>query len=232
MTEKTTTCILGEPGGGKTRLAGTWPRPFFVDVDNGAASAIPGGEVMRERIPTDRNILKVIRGKLKELDKRDDLDTIVIDSINMVQQAVKVAILRGRTKMQLQDWDQMLNLMMPLVVDWHAVSKHVVVVAHSRRREKEGQPDLLTFAVQGSLRSQMPRWFDCILHLNVGKEGQRFVMTQPIIYRGVKYMAKDRHQVLKDVSNDSGIIKLENNDGYPSDRIARAVTGSAAEPEE
>ena len=32
-------CILGEPGAGKTRLAATFPTPFFLDMEKGAASA-------------------------------------------------------------------------------------------------------------------------------------------------------------------------------------------------
>lgn len=222
---KTTTCIIGEPGGGKTRLAGSWPKPFFIDIDNGAQSARPDGGVRREVIPTDRNILKDVRSKLKDLSKDDSVETVVIDSVNMIQQAVKVAILRGRTKMQLQDWDQMLNLMVPLVMDWHAVPKHIVVIAHSRRRERDGYPDIMTFAVQGTLRSQMPRWFDYILHLNVGQKGNRFVMTQPVVHQGVKYLAKDRHQAFKDIANESGIVELENNDGYPGYRVANAICG-------
>jgi len=56
-----------------------------------------------------------------------------------------------------------LNLLTPLVLDWYAVPINVVVIAHTKRTDGEGnEPGSMGFGVQGSLRSQMPRWFSHI----------------------------------------------------------------------
>jgi len=59
--------------------------------------------------------------------------------------------------------DMLLNLLTPLVLDWHAVPINVVVIAHTKHTDGEGnEPGSMGFGVQGSLRSQMPRWFSHI----------------------------------------------------------------------
>ena len=155
------------------------------------------------------------------------IGTLVIDSIDAIQQTVKMFdVLKGRSKIERSDWDTMLNLLTPLVLDWHALPVHVVVVAHTKRTDGEsGKPGSMDFGVQGSLRVQMPRWFDCILHLVAGPDGKRFVVTQPTISKGYRYLAKDRHNMLAQLTQ-KGILDLPgDNDGYPADTIARAVCG-------
>jgi hypothetical protein len=76
----------------------------------------------------------------------------------------------------------------PLVLDWHAVPINVVVIAHTKRTDGEGnKPGSMGFGVQGSLRSQMPRWFSHILHIVAGPDGKRFVVTQPTVSKGYRY---------------------------------------------
>jgi hypothetical protein len=235
-------CILGEPGAGKTRLAATFPQPLFLDLENGAGTARPDG-VNRLVIPTDRSALKNVRAVIQRLrqaacedgvityqvegDGAIQIATLVIDSVDAVQQPVKMfEVLRGRTRMERNDWDTMLNLMSPLVLDWNALPIHVVVIAHTKRRDGEdGKPGTMDFSVQGSLRAQMPRWFGHILHLVAGPDGRRSVVTQPTIYKGYRYLAKDRHNTLAHLGKD-GVVRLPaGEDGYPDDAIARAIYG-------
>lgn len=233
-------CILGEPGAGKTRLAGTFPSPLFLDLENGASTAHPDG-VNRVVIPTDRSTMANVRAVIAKLAKSKledghilyqageeptvSVGTLVLDSIDAVQQPVKMFdILRGRTKMERGDWDTMLNLMTPLVLEWHALPIHVVVIAHTKRTDGEqGKPGSMDFGVQGSLRVQMPRWFDYILHIVAGPDGERFVVTQPTISKGYRYLAKDRHGKLADMAA-KGILPLpDNGTGYPDSTIAKVV---------
>jgi len=241
-------CILGEPGAGKSRLAATFPDPLFADLENGAGTAQPGG-VNRLVIPTDRNALQATRRIVQDLAKAPCADgaicyqvdgtnlkvgTLVIDSIDALQQPVKMfEVLKGRTRMERNDWDTLLNLLQPVVLEWHALPIHVVVIAHTKRTDgEEGKPGSMDFGVQGSLKGQMPRWFDYILHLVAGPDGKRFVVTQPTISKGYRYLAKDRHNRLSALGR-SGIIDLPAKDGYPDDLIARTICGiSAAEIEE
>jgi len=234
-------CILGEPGVGKTRLAATFPDPLFLDLENGAGTARPDG-VNRIVIPTDRNALSEVRRVIQALRKTPCEDgsilytidqetikvrTLVIDSVDAIQQPVKMfEILRGRTKMERQDWDTLLNKLTPLVLEWNALPINVVVTAHTRRLDGEGgRPGTMGFSVQGSLKAQMPRWFDYILHIVAGPDGKRFVVAQPTISKGYRYVAKDRHGTLGHLGKN-GIIELPAQDGYPSSDIARAICGA------
>lgn len=233
-------CILGEPGVGKTRLAATFPDPFFLDMEKGAASARAGG-VHRLIVPTDRGALTAVRKILQDMARaplnggtisyqvpdgpRVDVGTVVIDSIDAIQQPVKMyEVLRGRSKMERSDWDTLLNLLTPLVLDWHALPINVVVIAHTKRSEgEEKRPGSMDFGVQGSLRSQMPRWFSHILHIVSGPDGERFVVTEPTVSKGYRYLAKDRHHSLAHLGTN-GVIKLPcDADGYPDDRITRVI---------
>jgi hypothetical protein len=155
---------------------------------------------------------------------------VVIDSIGAIQQPVKMyEVLRGRSRMERNDWDTLLNLLTPLVLDWHAVPVNVVVIAHTKRTDGEGnKPGSMGFGVQGSLRSQMPRWFSHILHIVAGPDGQRFVVTQPTVSKGYRYLAKDRHNSLTHLG-DKGIIPLPaDEDGYPDGTIAQVICGTTA----
>ena len=85
----------------------------------------------------------------------------------------------------------------------------------------------MDFSVQGSLRTQMPRWFSLILHLVAGPDSKRFVVTQPTISKGHRYVAKDRHGALSGLG-DKGIITLQMGEGgYPPSTIADAICNPA-----
>ena len=52
-------------------------------------------------------------------------------------------------------------------------------------------------------------------------------MTQPLIARGFRYTAKDRHMLLKDITDKNGIIALPaDENGYPPEDIACALCGT------
>jgi hypothetical protein len=150
---------------------------------------------------------------------------VVIDSIDAIQQPVKMyEVLRGRSRMERNDWDTLLNLLTPLVLDWHAVPINVVVIAHTKRTDGEdNKPGTMDFGVQGSLKAQMPRWFSHILHIVTGPEGQRYLVTQPMISKGYRYMAKDRHGTLAHLGKNGFSELTADEDGYPTDAIARAI---------
>ena len=238
-------CILGEPGSGKTRLAATFPDSFFIDLENGAGTARPGG-VPRLVIPTDAAALRNVRAAVQTLARAKfendrivytpagtetplTIGTLVIDSLDAIQQPVKMfEVLKVRTMMERGDWDTLLNMLQPLVLEWNALPIHVVVIAHTKRIDgEEGKPGSMDFGVQGALRAQMPRWFDYILHIATGPDGKRTVVTQPMIHKGHRYLAKDRHDGLRDLSR-GGLIDLPGTNGYPDSRIANTICGTSA----
>jgi len=240
-------CFLGKPGVGKTRLCGTFPHPLFVDLENGAATAVKGG-ANRVVISTDKDTV-TNTGKLLDVLLKSPFDgenilytpvkdmeptmvgTVIIDSIDAIQQSVKMfSILKGRNAMKTSDWDTLLNMLLPLVLKWNALPVHVAVISHAKETQgkKEGIGSV-GFSVQGALRTQMPHWFGCILHMVAGNDGTRSLITQPMVTGGLRYTAKDRHRRLAEfLPAGKKYIKVDvDEDGYPMNDIAKALCHAA-----
>jgi hypothetical protein len=166
--------------------------------------------------------------------KQVQVGTLVIDSIDAIQRAVQsFEILKGRTKMEMQDWGRLLERMQPLMLKWSTLPVHVVVVSHVKRREttenSQQKVQDATLAVRGALREEMPRWFSTILHIVSGGDGKRYVIAQPMIHKGTRYLAKDRHNHFLGVA-EKGVINLPaDEEGYPGPEIARTICNGRAE---
>jgi len=215
--------ILGAPGAGKTRLAGTFPDPLFIDLENGASTA-HRGEVNRIDVPTDANTL----GKLIQITDQiakaksngpgtvisptgKPVRTLVVDSIDAVQQAVAdFQILQGRRfQMQQRDWGELLMRMRPIDLKLRSLPVHVVVVAHTKVRDSDSEKGVgvMDLSVQGALRDQMPRWYDVILHISeTTSADERLVYTDRIVHNRHRWLAKDRHRLLVGIADKNGII--------------------------
>lgn len=232
-------CIMGDPGVGKTRLAGTFPHPFFIDCENGAGSAVPDGP-NRLVIPMGPTMVKDVTGALKSLNKQKPdaegyityrdmkIGTVIVDSADAIQQAAKVfSILKGRTKMERGDWGTLLEIMTPVLLEWQALPVNGIIIAHTKRRAGESKrPGELGFSVQGALKDQMPRWFSIIMHIMTGVDGKRYVVTQPMVHKNSRIQAKDRHNVLAGLVDRNSVVKLPGKDGYPNNAIANAICGT------
>jgi hypothetical protein len=228
-------CILGDSGVGKTRLAATFPNPYFLDLENGAGSTGKPRLFVPPSANTSATVLNeikalaglaVIDGAVKHPKKGFPISTLVLDSIDGIQETEKYfGVLKGRTKMQMQDWDTLYNVIFPLVLAWSSLPIHVVVVAHVKQEEgEEGKPGVKSFSLQGSFKDKMPRWFDYILHLAAGPDGKRFVITQPMISKGYQYKAKDRHGVLAALAK-GGYIELPLTEkGFPTSEISDTIS--------
>ncbi len=238
--------ILGKPGTGKTRLAGTFNEPLYIDVEGGAGSATRTGQPNTLRVPQNAkclpNCIGIVNKLLKDgeydeetglmnvtlLDQPITFGTVVVDSLDAIQSAHKIFnILGGRGKMRIQDWGTLLDETLPLLYKLCDLPVTVVVIAHTRQYENEDGKDVVGLAVQGGLKSQTPAFFDAILHLFVNKDNQRLVLTQPRYSGGAEYLAKDRHGTFSDyIEGEQPVIDITGDDGYPTDAIARAIEGA------
>ena len=243
--------VLGEPGVGKTRFAGTFPSPLFLDYEQGCSSATPNGRPLTLEVATEKSTLTTTR-KIVAAIKKGEFDpetglvtfvydghkmscaTLVIDTIDVIQLACKqFDILTARDKMEREDWDVILNRMAPLMMDLNALPIHVVVTAHTKKREafrdRKGiqHPGEAAIAMQGSIRNQLPGWFDLILHMiTVDGRGRRAIVTGPKTLQGYKLLAKDRHGLLDHTLNDKGFIPQPlGENGYPVPDIANIICG-------
>lgn len=239
--------ILGRPGTGKTRLAGSLPDPLFIDVEGGAGSAVPSGQPYTLRVPQNTDCLANVKGITRHINEQGDFDeetgimsvtfgehaiefrTLVIDSLDAIQTAHKIFnVLGGRDKMRIQDWGTLLDDTLPLLYSITNLPIDVVVTAHTRQYENEDGEDIVGLAVQGGLKSQTPAFFDAILHLSVNKKNKRIALIQPRHIGGAKYMAKDRHNVFAPYAKDGCFVDITGEDDYPNNIIADAILGQGA----
>lgn len=235
--------ILGLPGVGKTRLAATFYKPLFIDLEpDGARTALDDGvhrAVVSMSPTTVADTIKLIQA-LKKAPENDrvvefklgeniiEVGTLVIDTLNVIQRSLQTfKILRGRSVMERRDWGVLLEEMQKLVLEWAGLPVDVVIVCHAKSREDEGKKiNVVDFAVRGGLRDELPGWFSNIIHITAGKDGRRFVVSQPGVYNNTRFVAKDRHGVLVSLRDEkTKLIEITSEDGYPNRDIALAICG-------
>ena len=242
--------VLGEPGVGKTRFAGTFPSPLFLDFENGAATAVSGGGHSVISIATEKSTLTTTRDvvaaiKSGSFDSESRLvtfeygghqfvcGTVVIDAIDDIQLACKLyEVLNGRPHMERDDWDTILNLMSPLMLDLNALPVNVIVIAHTKRVEsyvdkKTGRryPAEQGLAMQGAIKNQLPGWFDIVVHIIADGNGNRYLVTGPKTFRGYRLLAAtDRHGLVSGTLDENGLVPLPaDENGYPDPAVAMAI---------
>lgn len=242
--------ILGQPGAGKTRLAGTFPAPLFLQLEpDGCTTAFPDiTEDAIVDIPMSANSLSQLDKTLDFILKQKVVDgaietstgykvkTIVLDSIDAIQQTVATfdPLLKGKLKWSYDEWGILLNKVKPINMKFQSIPIHTVMVAHTRTDEpaREGQFGAMGLSVQGALGRELPRWFSNILHIVLEPDGSRKVATQAVKDNWYRIEAKDRHGLLRSMADRKGFVKLPAQDGYPSLDIARAICGEANERQE
>lgn len=246
--------LLGAPGSGKTRFAGSFPVPLFLDYDQGSGSACPDGPPEALLITTEKstlttsiNIVDAVKSGKFDLDtglstftyaKREyACATLVVDPINRIQSACKqFDILKGKAHMERDDWDTINNKMVPLLLGLNSLPINVVVVCHVRGRDGYTNsttgiryPNEMQPALQGALRDALPGYFDIVMHLIVtNSKGDRALATSERVFQGYKLLgAKDRHRLLHDMLDEkTGVVPVPCNEhGYPIPDVARAICG-------
>jgi len=236
------TCIMGEPGSGKTRLAGTWPNPYWINLEtDGNTTALsglrtPNGIDVRRDKATVSTVVAILN-EFKRLvpNKSGDVSyngisvgSIIIDSIDAMQETDKYLAVIPSTKFKAMDergWGKLADDMWPLTVALNDLPIPVVVISHTRERETPNSPVLdVTFNLQGSFRATMTRTFSEILVTLLSSDNKRYVLCQPFTTGTRKYSAKDRHQRLDSLAT-KGMVCIEGEDGYPPTSIAELITG-------
>lgn len=244
MNSKPLIGICGSPGAGKTRLAATAPEPYFLDVEDGASSAVP-----KERIKvfeTDKNIISSLSTQLVALkackyfpkDRRLDVNgvsvmSVVVDSLDAVQQIHKYMVLGEEFKQwdQRKAWGKLLDAMVPVVFLMKSLPVPVIVVAHVHTSEPTYNSDNTVrkygwkgLAFQGQLEDQIMRWFSYVLHLMVVEEGKRRCYTQETFVQDYRITAKDRHNLFKTLgSGKNHFMVTADENGYPQTKAIATI---------
>lgn len=192
--------LIGEPKVGKTLLASTIPHAYFLDLEEGASST----GCYRQTFTKDASGFKTLKRELEALARlKPDEDgllhhtvgdhellvgAVVIDSIDELQLVADLTI----KKVGLQYWGDMLKLMRGIVTTARRINAHLVCIAHARDVAGDGDAVDVGLALQGGIRSQLPRWFDVLLHL-VTLPGGATILTGTTTIGKKTYLAGDRH---------------------------------------
>lgn len=236
------TVIMGEPGSGKTRLAGTWPNPYWINLEtDGNTTALKGGRTPNGvDVKRDGNVVATVVAILDSIrrltpDENGDVDykgikvgSVVVDSIDAMQETDKYLTVIPNSKYKAMDergWGKLADDMWPFVVAANGLPVPLVIVAHIREREIQGSPVIdVNFNLQGSFKTTMNRIASEILVTLISNDNKRYVLSQPFRTSTRKYTAKDRHGRLSHISTN-GMVCIDGEDGYPPTSIAEAITG-------
>lgn len=162
-------CIVyGVSGTGKTEFACTFPKPFVIDLDNGMLSQM-GKDVEYVTVRDYEGFMEAIN----EAEKLKDVETIVIDSVTMLQEHMEATILSLNNKkiMDIHCYMVLVNMFQQLFTGLTYKNKHVVVTAHEQiiKDEITGSVQILPLIAGKVLPNQLPLFFDEVYRAMVNK---------------------------------------------------------------
>jgi len=215
--------IVGDPGSYKTLLASTAKDCYFLDVEGGAAHTgcwrmtftpdREGYEKLKQEIRALGRLRPEPDGALTHTVQEDGeshtfpVRTVVIDTLDEAQTLAGFKIGKVVNRYGREDKLRFYGLLLEelrdeIVYPARRINCNVLFIAHTRvyLPDEARQADVLpevTLALQGSIRDQLPRWFDVILHLIINQDGSRTLLTQPASSNGKHYMAKDRYHMFR-----------------------------------
>lgn len=249
----TRTMIIGMAGFGKTRLAATWPNPLILDYDNGGGSA----RVPRIVMPRDNTAIraldefseyaehgKVVDGKwTHKLPNGNEVsyNTIVIDTVDVCQQAAKPFLLGDRLQMERQDWGKLLQWMRPPIERLLMLPVHIVFVAHQATVQPVRWDDhgYIGPAIQGALKEALIGMCNVVMNIIMDGSGGRRIYVRPsvtvIAKKTYDVVAKDQHDWFKNAKGvaTNGCFTVPNEpSGYPSNRYANWICSHGTSAEE
>lgn len=103
--------LYGVAGTGKTTMAATFPKPLFLDLENGLRSTLRVGSVLRYPANPDKSVksyAEVVDFYRKVVaTKNPEFETIVIDSLNELQGLLAQHLVSKFTKVKRQYGDQL-----------------------------------------------------------------------------------------------------------------------------
>ena len=169
--------IWGEAKSGKTTFAATFPRPFFFDLDNGMLT-LAGKNIEYETYNGDKGYRK-FRIDLPKIAERNDIDTLVIDSLStmqcfMMEEIQKLSGTFPGTP-QIQEYGLQIVKLRKFLYELVAYNKHVVLIGHEQIWQDSITQEtfILPLIVGKNLPNRLGNWFDEFYHMEslATKEG-------------------------------------------------------------
>ncbi|KKM19209.1 hypothetical protein LCGC14_1657920 [marine sediment metagenome] len=221
--DKVRLLTYGDWGSGKTRLAATFPKPFFIDSDDGGKTLgklhIPHLVLRPEEKTFDiiMDVLKSLRLKTKPFDTLD-IQTVVFDGLtslnrmllwesmwyfisdpNAKKKRMKLDI--NKQKPQYDHWGELLNRYITIIQAAQSTNLNVVATAGAKLDKDERSGEFVGGPnIQGQYQYRIGHDFDDIYFMTV--EGSKY-MTYTRQHG--RYPAKTRSDRIKAIP-----VKVEN----------------------
>lgn len=233
--------IIGGTGAYKTLLASTAKDTLFLDPEDGSAhtgcwaitytSDAGGYNKLKQDIlalgrlrPDEDGVLHYSRtsedGEAFEIPVR----TVVLDSLDVAQKLCSFGLSTGNL---MQFYGKLLREMEnEIIYPLKRINANVIIIAHNREFQPadsdkaKGVLPTVWLALDGSIRDRVDKHFDTIMHLVIGQDGKRTLLTQPEVRDGRFYQAKDRYYVYEGRSFD---LKIDKETGKPPAEIMDTI---------
>ena len=168
--------VWGDAKSGKTVFAGTSPSPYFFDLDNGMLSLMHHKPPIEFDTYLGEEGYRRFKQDMNNILKRDDIKTIIIDSLSSLQDLIMGNIQRVNgtygNAPQIQEYGLFMVRMRKFLFDLVSVNKHVILTAHEQVfQDGVTQEVLITPLIYGrSLPRRMGLWFDEVYHTETERD--------------------------------------------------------------
>ena len=178
--KKLNVLVYGVPGIGKTVFAATFPKPLFVDIDQGLMS------VRYKRVAYIRPTTYVELKMSMTVEMLASYETVVVDSLTELHTFFLAEIMRNNNhdQAQLQDWGMASERIVQLIKQLRALPQHIVFICEERA-DKDEETGRISVgpALPGQLFGNVGRYVDLFFNMKMGvKDGKkgRYLVTEPV----------------------------------------------------
>jgi hypothetical protein len=196
LPQRGTFLIYGPPGSGKTTFAGTFPDPFFVDIEGGV-------EAVRDKRVAyiqPQSYLELLLSTVPE--SIAEYKTYVLDTATETVRLIMDHCLRetGREASTLAEWMMTIEYFRRLMRGLKDLTTmHIVVIAQEATiKDEETGKVMIGPALPGKLFHETAALFDCVFPMKMAKlpnmaERSRVLLTEP---EGLYMQARSRFKGL------------------------------------
>jgi len=200
--------MYGKSGTEKTTFGCCFPKPYVFDFDKGML-----GQRGRDVEYDTYTSYVDFEVRFKELERECPYETIVIDSVTMLEEYCmdKVLAANRRAMPTMNEWNVLITELKDLFMRATKMNKHVVVIAHEQMIQDEitGEIMIRPQIVGKKLPGQLPLWFDEVYRAQVSRNKEGVPVYSILTASDVKYMAKSRlscMQAVEDWSKDGKMV--------------------------
>lgn len=167
--------IVGEPGSGKTLIASTFPKPFFVSAEGGLMS-IAHKQIPFADVSSSDDLHKVkmlLENRVFAEANGLEIQTVVIDTIDEIQRILMSERMEAEKidTFRIQDWGWLGEQMAAICRGFRNMPYHVVFTCHLKEsKDDDTGSTYFRPALSGSIQEQLPGYVDLSMCIRVQQE--------------------------------------------------------------